>query len=323
MKKREASWILLHAAVVLTPGLTYSQRELRVQGRPIQLEELRRAKGASIELRAMPNPRATHNPVCRHGYGGVDLPGLLAAPEATPSAATASFTPLAATNGTLFRIVHEGKYSSNHMLWSKGQGLLAPIRKAGGTTLFVADASGGRELKVAFEQCKPPQSGSCVRVVTPELAAMGGLAHAAADFTQRLEQAFPTMTLAVQSNMALHSSPNGNSRAFDCPENKTNDWRCAKAARTLLCSRSDGSLSLMTTPGAYPSDLVTALTAHRDSGLKECRLLYNLDGGASTQMGRLEGGAWSFSGSRMETSEPGCSAYRPVDHYFVFGKPKP
>jgi hypothetical protein len=299
----------LIALVVLAVGCAlpaYAAQDCRINGHEIHLEELRLNPASGLELRAVRNPEARPDGNCRGGYGGPDLQKLLAKRDWIPG-----FEVLGAVNGTVFR-EQSRHYVSNSLLWSKDAGLIAPLRKGGGTHLFVADANGGHELPIAtFHSSRTSQ-----------------------DLISLLRKRYPTMTLALQSNMALMSdstSPRrkttpGKRRAHwtACPDSALNDWRCIPKERTVLCARSDHGISLLTTQPALPLDLAQGLkrggACHTD-----CEIFYNLDGGGSTQMARpdpKEAGGFVFSGRRIETSQPGCSPYRPVDNYLVIGRPR-
>ena len=328
-----------HNLVTLAPGLTHFEFSCRVNGHDTNFEELRMDAGNGVELRVLPNPYAAPNSRCRNGYGGPDLPALL---SKTPSD---DFTILGATNGTFFRSVERReedgtrihRYASNHFLWSKGAGLVAPLRQNGGQTIFIADTNGGRDLRIHFERCG---TSTCARLIAPyppELSlapTRTPFAHLpdSAAWASALTEVFPTMTLAIQSNLPLtggvqHHRPEHYAHYTECPTDdagnpKHGDWRCSRAPRTLLCGRTDGSVSILSTPGAYPYDVAVGLKQN-GSCQAECKFLHNLDGGGSTQMGHRGLGAnlteWKMTGSKVETAETGCSPFRPVDHYLILG----
>jgi hypothetical protein len=304
-------------ALTLTSGLSRTEYSCKVQGRRMDFEELRLERGKGLEIRAWWNPTAVRNPRCRADYGGLDLERLL------KSQPPHDFEVLGATNGTVFRVLERRQsdgtrvrgYVSNQMLWSKKRGLIAPLRRLGGGHIFVVDEAGGHELLMKFEK-------SFVRV-TPSLtqtrAPLG-----IETFLNHLQIRYPTMTLALQSNMPMSGDTSYTHCPSDSAGNPRNggDWRCLNLARTALCGRSDGSVSLITTAGAFPEDLSTALGLHGPCQA-ECSILFNLDGGGSTQLAYLtKKSEWATSGSRMETSQPGCSPYRPVDNYLVIGRPR-
>jgi hypothetical protein len=305
----------------IAPGLNYGEFECTVRGRQLRFRELRIEPGHGLELRAVSNPEARPNSRCRDGYGGTDLPTLLRNPDFVPG-----FQVLGATNGTLF---HEASrrqadgppvagFASNSMLWSAAGVLLAPLRSAGGTHLLIADSQGGHELALAFEKCGHE---TCARYGTPPSAQ----AYTGRDLIARLRTQFPTMTLAIQSNMPLMGGTQDTHGRFThytaCPAPGSNNWKCASNYRTVLCSRADGTLSLLTTPSAYPLELADGLRV-RGACHAECVNFYNLDGGGSTQMAFLDptSGSYTMSGRRIDTTQEGCSPYRPVDNYLVIGR---
>lgn len=320
------SWAVLHAFPLSAAprtrasgaaAIVRTELACRVGASELRFEELRWTPGSGTELAALANRAAAPNPRCRNGYGGPDLPALLAT---LPDSARV----LAGTNGTFFRVSGRG-YASNHLVWSKASGLIAPFRKAGGASLFLADARGGHELRIRFESCG--KGSTCARLdrpYPPELASPAARARFARlpdspAWIAALREAYPSMTFAIQSHMRLVGGREG---SLQCPTDENGaprygDWRCARAPRTALCGREDGSVSLFTTSGAAPHELSEALKK-RGACHAECVHLHNLDGGGSTQSGYRQDQEWIMNGNRMETSEPGCSPFRPVDHYIVF-----
>lgn len=311
--------VLAVAALALAPGLEYRERECTVAGRQLELSELRLEPGKKLELRALANPGAHPYSQCRDGYGGPDIDELLKIQTA--------FEVLGATNGTVFRESHGG-YVSNSLVWSQGAGLIAPLRKGGGTSLFVADSRGGHGARLVFVPCKGRGKEACAKLAlagTPPSRAFTG-----SGLIAELKKRFPGMSLAVQSNMPLMDGAKDAKGAFThwsrCPTadpRQSNDWRCRPLARTVLCSKAGGGISLFTTPAAYPLDLADGL---RVGGACEtdCVFFYNLDGGGSTQLSRRDPGTRELvtTGRKIETSQPGCSPFRPVDNYLVIGRPK-
>jgi hypothetical protein len=314
-------------------------------GRELEFQELSIASQPStsqpsashLELRAVRNPGAHPDPHCAGGgYGGPDLPKLLSQPDWLPR-----FKILGATNGTVFR-AQAHAYASNQMLWSKGAGLIAPLRTKGGQHLFVADARGGHDVAIDFKPCSRSRSRSksksaktCVQLLLPgKPGAPASRRHRLPiDQVERaLLAAYPSATLILQSNMPLMPQRGKRTHWTACPAQNPGDWRCASLARTVLCAKRGGGISLLTTPAALPLELAAGLkrggACHTD-----CDAFYNLDGGGSTQMAWLAGNtpksapgdvaAFRFSGRRIETSQPGCSPMRPVDNYLVIGAPGP
>jgi hypothetical protein len=290
----------------LAPGLKHLEYRCQVHGHTIDLEELRMEPGQGLEIRAIQNPTAVRNPRCRSDYGGLDLEALL------KSRPPKNFEVLGATNGTLFRVVGE-RYASNHLLWSRDAGLIAPLRRQGGTHVIVVDHDGGHALGIHFERCGAQY---CAR--------HEGHRYKAEAFVEALRKAYPSMTLAMQNNMPL----TGDTRYAACKKDPQGqalnggDWRCRSLMRTVICLRHDHSISLIATrdSGALPEDLAAGLRAH-GACHAECESAFNLDGGGSTQLGYAKKDmGFVLNGSRMETSQPGCSSIRPVDNYLVIGK---
>lgn len=305
----------------------YRSFRCAVEDRNIELEEISFKPGNSgLELRAALNPRARPDSRCSGGYSGPDLQRLIRDPKWIPG-----FEVVGAVNGTVFRAL-ERSYISNQLIWTAGKGLLAPLRRSGGNHLFVADARGGRDVALTFVTCTPRHK-ACARIRFPG-EPVGKRAWAGGELLAELRRRFPTMTLAVQTNMPLmdsKSDPRGRLTHWSaCPEKKPNDWRCSSVARTVLCAKRDGTLSLLTTPGAYPFDLAKGLrrggTCHVD-----CEVFYNLDGGGSTQLAHLPTPPsqgqdatidYELSGRRIETTQEQCSPYRPVDNYLIVVRPR-
>lgn len=297
------AWLLFLMAVpgalaasntlTLAPGLQAIEQDCHVGGRIVQLRELRLQPGKGLELRALANPAARPNNQCRDGYGGPDFETLLR--TGPPN----NMEILGAVNGTVFRETSTKPpgYVSNSLVWSKETGLLAPWRRGGGGSIFVADAHGGHRFEIDPKK--------------------------ASDIVRQLQTRFPSMTLAVQSNMPLMDGKLDERGRFShwshCADPNSSDWRCRNLARTLLCSRTDGSLSLLTTPQAFPFDLADGLRVGGACHV-DCVTLYNLDGGRSTQMARRENGKLELSGQRIETTQEGCSPYRPVSNYLIVVK---
>jgi hypothetical protein len=320
------------AAQPSTPVPEYRAFDCAVDGRAIQLEELRfKPASQGLELRAALNARAHPNPNCRGGYGGPDIEALLADPRWNPG--SDGFDILGAVNGTVFRAEQTRTYISNQLLWSVDKGVIAPLRRGSGNHLFVADKRGGYGATLSFVRCVPTHL-PCARLKLPGRPATRPLTTP--ELIRELRKSFPTLTLALQSNMPLMDSRiDPKSGRFthwsQCPAQKPNDWRCAPSARTVACAKKDGTISLLTTPSAYPSDLAQGL--RRGGSCKvDCEFFYNLDGGGSTQMARparasgLPAPSGSprrheFSGRRIETTQEGCSPLRPVDNYLIVGKP--
>ena len=314
--------------VQVAPGLEYRDFDCTVRGHQLTFHELRLQPGRRLKLRAIPNPSARPNPRCRDGYGGTGIQTLLGNPELSPG-----FQILGVTNGTFFhettRHLPGGEtapgYASNSLLWSDGGGFIAPLRGAGGSRLFIADAQGGHEVQMTFAHCRKE---TCARLRFPGQSEPTARAYNSQDLIPALRARFPTMTLAVQSKIPLMNGEVDAQGHFThytaCPAAGSSDWRCAATYRTVLCSRTDGTISLLTTPSAYPLDLADGLRAG-GACHAECVLFYNMDGGGSTQMAYLDpaSGAtpsYPMSGRRIETSQEGCSAYRPVDNYLVIGR---
>jgi hypothetical protein len=297
--------------VRIAPGLTHRELSCPIGGQDRQFAELRLERGQGLELRALRDPSASFNHNCHDSYGGQ---GLLALLQKGPPP---DFTVLGAVNGTVFRDVGVGHHwSSNQLLWSKGAGLIAPLRGSSGSHLFVTDARGGHDIALTYVRCK---KGPCVKATLPGHPES---VYPGAALIPALQKAFPGMTLAVQSNMPLM----GDTRYTACPigqdgKPKFGDWRCRIAQRTVLCARKDGSVSLLTTDAAYPAELAHGL-APGGPCKADCALAYNLDGGGSTQMLYRSAKGYVQDGQRVETSQAECSPYRPVDNYLVIGRPR-
>jgi hypothetical protein len=300
----------------------YREFSCAIRGRTVHFQELRFEPGHGLELRAVRNPGAHPDPHCANGYGGSGLDELL---RSLGRDAGQGFTVLGAVNGSLY---HEagGGYASNTLLWSAGQGLIAPLRRGvKGTHLFVADAQGGHDVLLSPGSCGTERT-ACARFQLPEQASMSAQSYRSAELITQLQATFPTMTLALQSNMPLmdgHLDTAGHfSHYTRCPAPNSNDWRCSNLPRTVLCAGQDGWLSLITTAGAYPVELAEGLRAGGSCAV-QCTLAYNLDGGGSTQMARWNAGISEFvlSGRRVNTGVEGCSPYRPDDNYLVVAHP--
>lgn len=296
-------------------GLEYRQFGCTVHGRALTFDELMIKPGHGLELGALANPSARPNPRCRDGYGGSDLTAILDKP-------VPGFDIEGATNGTFFHKAKPG-YASNSLLWSRASGLISPLRRHGGTHLFIADGQGGHEASLGFEACKKEPCARLGFAGQPQSRALN--TH---DILALLKSKFPTMTLAVQSNIPLMNGEEDAQGRFThytaCPAPGRNDWRCALNSRTVLCARADKAISLLTTPVAAVFDLADGLrvggACHAD-----CVLFYNLDGGGSTQMAHRDqaSGKPVVSGRKIETTQEGCSPYRPVSNYLVVGRPQP
>lgn len=301
----------------------YRTSTCTVAGRQFELEELSFKPGSpGLELRAALNSHAFPNPSCQGGYGGPDLQSLVTDPEWIKG-----YEVVGAVNGTVFRALSR-TYVSNQLLWSPSSGLIAPLRRGSGNHLFVADARGGRDVLLSFVKCTPSNI-PCAHIKIPGKAP-SKRPLTSQELIRELQSHFPTMTLALQSNMPLMDSKTDRKGRFthwsECPEKKPGDWRCANSARTILCAKKDWTISLLTSPGAYPLDLARGL--RRGGECKtNCEIFFNLDGGGSTQMAHLNSSQgtsreYGFSGRRIETTQEGCSPYRPVDNYLVVVRPR-
>jgi hypothetical protein len=316
-----ASCIQAHPAWAAPAAPRYRASSCTIEGRRIELEEINFKPGnPGLELRAVLNPRANVEPKCHGNYGGPDIQALILDPKWVPG-----YQVVGAVNGTVFRAL-ERTYISNQMIWSAGGGQLARLRKSGGNHLFVVDTRGGRDVALKFVTCTPSNL-ACAEIQLPGQPPVKR-ALVGKEIVRELQKRYPTMSLVLQSNMPLMDSQKDRHGRFihwsACPPKKPNDWRCTSAARTVVCAKRDGSLSLITTPAAYPIELAQGLRRGGSCHV-DCEVFYNLDGGGSTQMAHLLPGkstGFEFSGRRVETTQPECSPYRPVDNYLVVVRPR-
>jgi hypothetical protein len=325
------------AARTLHPGLQYREQSCQVGEHTLRLRQLELRAGAGLELRAQLNPTARTDARCGQRYGGeqdirhsfTDVPG---------------FRVLGATNGNFFHRLGEG-FRSNGMIWSRegvDQGvLLAPVQPTSdpdfrGDHVFIADAHGGHEVRIATGDCTP---GECRVSIVPPPATPAAVYErlrarpqpmSEADFIAALREAFPSMTLALQINHA-YAEPEEDPQAsslhtlapsFRCSPTRT--WTCRAHPVTLLCAARDGSVSLLTAESiSYPA-LPAGLRPGGPCGT-ECEQLYILDGGGSAQIGYIDPSDGHFelryAGRIYEDPAPGCARYRPVDHYLTIGTP--
>jgi hypothetical protein len=250
---------------------------------------------------------------------------------------------LGATNGNFFHRLPGGTFRSNGMIWTATDAPdgapLAPIEPTvdkdfRGDHVFVADATGGHEVRIASGPCAP---GACRVTVSPlpgTPAAAWDVLRARpqpmddAEFVAALRAAFPGLTLAMQLNHALSDAAGDRAaapeqvlaEAFRC--GPAHAWTCQPHAVTLLCAHPDGAVSLMTSEPASYADLAAGLRVG-GACATECALLYLLDGGGSAQIGYADpaGGAFrvTYAGKHDAAPPPGCAEYRPVEHYLVVG----
>lgn len=227
--------------------------------------------------------------------------------------------------------------------------VMAPLSTQHGEAIFIADLNGGHVLGIRPHSCPGNENEPCVsltgsRATIPASARSAFREHMTQEaFIQALEQAFPTMTLVTQLSQTLGTAN------ISCEGHSANHWLCLRDPRTVLCSRNDGSISVFNTAG-QPSEVREALRVGGTCGAG-CDHLFNLDGGGSTQMAvRVPAANGQNSGSSLlrgpsarhrrgiynasvqngfeysanrTTSGPNvdrCGVYRPVDHYFIFGR---
>jgi hypothetical protein len=323
-----------HSQVKIANHLTYQETTCTLEDVSFELHEIQLQPQSNLEMQVIPNPEARVDSNCFGNYGGPGLASLVRRPG--------NSRVLAVTNGNFFRTQQKSKskvgFVPTGLLWSRNAShrgkLYEKLRMKGGKDLLLINDQGAHRIRLNLE--------SCGNQTCATLAQSHGLkTNQISFFTKKmrtekllkaLETAFPKMTLVAQQTMDLTGGKLGKNGKFEhfseCPakssdQNTSKDddrkayWKCRKVPRTILCGRRDGSVSLMITPSAYVYDLARGLRVGGGCAT-ECEVLFNLDGGGSTQMGFRNPKTKKFRILGMsDEMAPSCDVLRPVDHYFA------
>jgi hypothetical protein len=353
------SWLLLFLMTLskpayslsLAPGLTYSQFKCISNETEIEFMEIQLRPQSKLQLKVIPNPSAVVDSHCLGNYGGKDLSQIISQYDSKKS----SFQPLAVVNGNFFHTQPKAKgktgYAPNGLLWSRsntpGGDLITPFRLRGGKDLLIVDSNGASRVSLVLEVCG---NQTCASLAHPEelktpQRKFFSKKMKTPDFVKAVGQAFPQLSFLAQLSMDLtgghldsskkliHYSqcedlkPGQNPKVDD---DRKNFWKCRDVPRTLFCGRKDGRVSFLVTPSAYVYDLAVGLRVG-GSCKTECAILFNLDGGGSTQLGYRNPKNKKFIIPGIPESDPTtpssevdrCGKIRPVDHYFAIGNTFP
>jgi hypothetical protein len=335
--------------VKIAQGLSYSQFICKLdKDTEIELQEIQFKPNSDLQMRVISNSGAIVNADCMGNYGGTDLHEVMKKKENSKV--------FAATNGNFFRTQKKSNrqtgYVPTGLLWSKISGsakekTYEALRVKGGNDLLIVDHQGAHQLHLKLETCGVQ---TCASLANPEKLSTQQRRFFSGrmktpEFLKALRLAFPRMTLASQMTMDLTGgqiSKEGRLVHYSLCESKNSkknnnkdddvrsSWKCKMLPRTFLCGKRDGSISLFTTPSAYVYDIARGMRVHGKCST-ECEVLFNLDGGGSTQMGyrdpktkkfNISGvpHGKSFFGDPEKGNQKRCGSVRPVDHYFAIGR---
>lgn len=315
--------------VELGAGVEYVERVCETSAGAVRLRSLRYAP-ATAQLRVLQNPTARREAACQNRYGGRDIVALLPGVE--------GFRPSAFANGNFFHLL-DGRFRSNGFLYSlegaRGARVMAPLQPTTnvdyrGDRLLVLDSRGAHELRIDTGECLAGACGASVvgtRWVDPagdSALRAGGRRRTEAELVEALRGAFPTVSAALQLTPASElPDERGSVRTSAYVQcNDRHSWTCAPHPATWVCVRPTGEAAVITAESAEYEPLATALGPAGRCGT-ECAGLYILDGGGSAQVGYVRQGTrevvMRFAGKSDASPAPGCSTYRPVEHYLVLG----
>ncbi|HAZ12561.1 MAG: hypothetical protein A2X86_11820 [Bdellovibrionales bacterium GWA2_49_15] len=292
------SFLLLSALArseELGPGLEHSE----VKRSSINMHRLAATPESPVALKIIYNEGAYQDSQARQGYGGIRLPELMTAPQFQ--------NVLGVVNGIVFRPASIGRGYETHGMLLAGEKIhtLPQYLGAGIQSFIIWDAVGRpHHLRLQLSACPRVLCKvailASVPALSPSEAELITSAKSALELVQALQQIFPNLKLGFQSNMEISSGGEWSRCNPSAP-----NWKCERAPRTLLCFQADGTTAFYTTAPALVHDLAVALAP-------DCRFLYNLDGGGSTQMG-IRALDQEF---KMVDGRSG--GYRQVEHYFGF-----
>lgn len=328
----------------LGQGIAYSQFKCTANGHEIEFDEFQLQPKTHLQLKVIPNPSARVDPRCLGNYGGKDLSEVIAQYDSKKS----SFQPIVVVNGNFFHTHPKSKevmgYAPNGLLWSKSSTkkegeLYNPLRLRGGKDLLLVDSKGATKIQLKLEVCGTQ---TCATLAEPDKLKANqrrlfSNAMKTPELLKALTSAFPDLSFVAQLSMDLtgghfdshkklihysqcEDSATGADQKLD--DDRKSFWKCRDLPRTLFCGKKDGKISFLVTPSALVYDLAVGLRVG-GSCKTECAILFNLDGGGSTQFGYRDPRTKKFiiPGLSESTNAPFCGRIRPVDHYFSIGQP--